>query len=117
MRGLVAGLGVMLVDEGGADGEAGGDSACNSIELQLVGALRRGRCSGVAAATGRDRAHGAECLTVLASTATLVRGEAGCGGSHSRCGDYPHSDLVLLQLPQRERSREPGVARAAGRAS
>ena len=46
-----------------------------------------------------------------------MRGEAGCGGSHSRCGDYPHSDLVLLQLPQRERSREPGVARVAGRAS
>ena len=55
MRGLAAGLGVMLVDEGGADGEAGGDSACNSIELQLVGVLRRGRCSGVAAAAGRDR--------------------------------------------------------------
>eukprot|EP01043_Picozoa_sp_COSAG02_P005198 COSAG02_NODE_140_length_34374_cov_913.416443_1_plen_38_part_10 len=28
MRGLAAGLGVMLVDEGGADEEAGGDSAC-----------------------------------------------------------------------------------------
>ena len=58
MRGLAAGLGVMLVDEGGADGEAGGDSACNSIELQLVGVLRRGRCSGVAAAAGRDRTTG-----------------------------------------------------------
>ena len=55
MRGLAAGLGVMLVDEGGADGEAGGDSACNSLELQLIGVLRRGRCSGVAAAAGRDR--------------------------------------------------------------
>ena len=42
MRGLAAGLGVMLVDEGGADGEGGGGSACNSVELQLVGVLRRG---------------------------------------------------------------------------
>ena len=58
MRGLAAGLGVMLVDEGGADGEAGGDSACNSIELQLVGVLGRDRCSGVAAAAGRDRTTG-----------------------------------------------------------
>ena len=40
--------------EGGADGEAGGDSACSSAELQLVGVLRRGKCSGVAAATGRE---------------------------------------------------------------
>ena len=58
MRGLAAGLGVMLVDEGGADGEGGGGSACNSVELQLVGVLRRGRCSGVAAAAGRDRTTG-----------------------------------------------------------
>jgi hypothetical protein len=49
---------VMLVDEGRADGEAGGDSACNSVELQLVGVLRRGRCSGVAAAAGWDRRTG-----------------------------------------------------------
>ena len=42
----------MLVEEGGADGEAGGDSACSSAELQLVGVLRRGKCSGAAAATG-----------------------------------------------------------------
>ena len=54
MRGLAAGLGVMLVGEGGADGEAGGDSACSSAELQLVGVLRRGKCSGAAAATGRE---------------------------------------------------------------
>ena len=46
MRGLVAGLGVMLVDEGGADGEAGGGSPSSSAKLQLVGALRRGKCSG-----------------------------------------------------------------------
>ena len=59
MRGLAAGLGVMLVDEGGADEEAGGDSACNSVELPLVGVLRRGRCSGVGAAAGRDRTTGA----------------------------------------------------------
>ena len=58
MRGLAAGLGVMLVDEGGADGEGGGGSACSSVELQLVGVLRRGRCSGVAAAAGRDRTTG-----------------------------------------------------------
>jgi len=58
MRGLVAGLGVMLVDEGGADGEAGGGSSCNSVELMLIGILRRGRCSGVAAAAGRDRTTG-----------------------------------------------------------
>ena len=44
----------MLVGEGGADGEAGGDSACSSAELQLVGVLRRGKCSGAAAATGRE---------------------------------------------------------------
>ena len=52
MRGLAAGLGVMLVDDGGADGEGGGGSVCNSVELQLVRTLRRGRCSGVAAAAG-----------------------------------------------------------------
>ena len=60
MRGLAAGLGVMLVDEGGADGEGGGGtcSACNSVELQLVGVLRWDRCSGVAAVAGRDRTTG-----------------------------------------------------------
>ena len=47
-----AGLGVMLVEEGGADGEAGGDSPSSSAKLQLVGVLRRGKCSGAAAATG-----------------------------------------------------------------
>ena len=52
MRGLVAGLGVMLVDEGGADGEAGGGSPSSSAKLQLIGALRRGKCSG-----GAARAH------------------------------------------------------------
>ena len=41
MRALAVGLGVMLVDEGGADGEARGDSACNSVELQLVGVAAR----------------------------------------------------------------------------
>ena len=45
------GLGVMLVEEGGADGEAGGDSPSSSAKLQLVGTLRRGKCSGAAAAT------------------------------------------------------------------
>ena len=44
--------------EGGADGEAGGDSACSSAELQLVGGLRRGKCSGAAAATGREGRNG-----------------------------------------------------------
>ena len=58
MRGLAAGLGVMLVDEGGADGEAGGDSACSSAKLQLVGVLRRGKCSGVAAAAGWEGTTG-----------------------------------------------------------
>ena len=53
-RDLAAGLGVMLVDEGGADGEGGGGRACNSVELQLVGVLRRGKCSGAAAATGSE---------------------------------------------------------------
>ena len=42
----------MLVEEGGADGEAGGDSPSSSAKLQLVGVLRRGKCSGAAAATG-----------------------------------------------------------------
>ena len=42
----------MLVEEGGADGEAGGGSPSSSAKLQLVGALRRGKCSGAAAATG-----------------------------------------------------------------
>ena len=41
----------MLVEEGGADGEAGGDSPSSSAKLQLIGALRRGVC-GAAAATG-----------------------------------------------------------------
>ena len=36
MRGLVARLGVMLVDEGGADAEGGGGSACNSVEFVSV---------------------------------------------------------------------------------
>ena len=38
-RGAALGMGGLLVGEGGADGEAGGDSACNSLELQLVGVL------------------------------------------------------------------------------
>ena len=54
MRGAPLGMGGLLVGEGGADGEAGGDSACSSAELQLVGVLSRGKCSGVAAATGRE---------------------------------------------------------------
>ena len=49
-----AGLGVMLVEEGGADGEAGGDSPSSSAKLQLVGVLRRRKCSGAAAAAGRE---------------------------------------------------------------
>ena len=49
-----AGLGVMLVEEGGADGEAGGGSPSSSAKLQLVGVLGRGKCSGAAAATGRE---------------------------------------------------------------
>ena len=52
MRGAPLGMGGLLVGEGGADGEAGGDSACSSAGLQLVGVLRRGKCSGAAAATG-----------------------------------------------------------------
>ena len=47
-------MGGLLVGEGGADGEAGGDSACNSLELQLVGVLRRRKCSGAAAEAGRE---------------------------------------------------------------
>ena len=46
-------MGVMVVGEGVADGEVGGDSACSSAESQLVGVLRRGKCSGAAAAMGR----------------------------------------------------------------
>ena len=42
----------MLVEEGGDDGEVGGDSPSSSAKLQLVDALRRGKCSGAAAATG-----------------------------------------------------------------
>ena len=58
MRGAaLVGMGGLLVGEGGADGEAGGDSACSSAELQLVGVLRRGKCSGAAAATGREGTH------------------------------------------------------------
>ena len=45
-------MGGLLVGEGGADGEVGGDSPSSSAKLQLVGALRRGKCSGAAAATG-----------------------------------------------------------------
>jgi hypothetical protein len=48
-RDLAAGLGGLLVGEGRADGEAGGDSACSSAGLQLVGVLGRGKCSGVLA--------------------------------------------------------------------
>ena len=59
MRGAaLVGMGGLLVGEGGADGEAGGDSACSLAELQLVGVLRRRKCSGVAAAAGRDRTTG-----------------------------------------------------------
>ena len=37
MRGAaLVGMGGLLVGEGGADGEAGGDSACSLAELQLV---------------------------------------------------------------------------------
>ena len=42
----------MLVEEGGADGEAGGDRPSSSAKLKLVSVLGRGKCSGVAAATG-----------------------------------------------------------------
>ena len=45
-------MGGLLVGEGGADGEAAGESACSLAQLQLVGVLRRGKCSGAAAATG-----------------------------------------------------------------
>ena len=58
MRAAALGMGWLLVGEGGADGEAGGDSACSSAELQLVGVLRRGKCSGVAAAAGWEGATG-----------------------------------------------------------
>ena len=51
-------MGGLLVGEGGADGEAGGDSACSSAKLQLVGVLRRGKCSGVAAAAGWEGTTG-----------------------------------------------------------
>ena len=40
-----------MVGEGRSDGEGRGDSACSSAKLQLVGVLRRGKCSGAAAAT------------------------------------------------------------------
>ena len=72
MRGLAAGLGVMLVDDGGADGEGGGGSVCNSVELQLVRTLRRGRCSGVAAAAGG---------TTRPAALAVVLGALGCSGS------------------------------------
>ena len=52
--GLAAGLVVMLVGKGLADGERVRTSACNSVSLQLVGVLRRERRSGAAVATGRD---------------------------------------------------------------
>ena len=58
MRGAALGMGGLLVGEGGADGEAGGDSACSSAKLQLVGVLRRGKCSGVAAAAGWEGTTG-----------------------------------------------------------
>ena len=45
---------MMLVEEGGADGEAGGDSPSSLAKLQLVGVLGRGKCSGAAAATGGE---------------------------------------------------------------
>ena len=48
-----AGLGAMLVEQGGAADEGGGDSPSSSAFLQLVGVLRRGRCGRAAAATGR----------------------------------------------------------------
>ena len=47
-------MGGLLVGEGGADGQGGGDSACSSAKLQLVGVLRRRKCSGAAAAAGRE---------------------------------------------------------------
>jgi hypothetical protein len=46
-------LGVMLVEQGGAADEGGGDSPSSSAFLQLVGVLGRGRCGRAAAATGR----------------------------------------------------------------
>jgi hypothetical protein len=48
-----AGLGVMLVEQGGAADEGGGDSPSSSAFLQLVGVLGRGRCGRAAATTGR----------------------------------------------------------------
>ncbi len=46
-------MGAMLVEQGGAADEGGGDSPSSSAFLQLVGVLRRGRCGRAAAATGR----------------------------------------------------------------
>ena len=53
-----AGLGVMLVEEGGADGEAGGDSPSSSAKLKLVSVLGRDKCSGAAAAAGWEGRSG-----------------------------------------------------------
>ena len=58
MRGAALVMGGLLVGEGGAGGEAGGGSACSSAELQLVDVLRRGKCSGVAAAAGWEGTTG-----------------------------------------------------------
>ena len=44
----------MLVEEGGADGEVGGDSPSSSAKLQLVGVPRWRKCSGAAAEAGRE---------------------------------------------------------------
>ncbi len=58
------GLGVMLVEHGGAADEGGGDSPSSSTFLQLVGVLGRRRCWRAAAATGRG-VRPAELAVVL----------------------------------------------------
>eukprot|EP01043_Picozoa_sp_COSAG02_P042254 COSAG02_NODE_3577_length_6537_cov_17.172414_2_plen_126_part_00 len=62
----------MLVEQGGAADEGGGDSPSSSAFLQLVGVLGRGRCGRAGAATGR----GGHCLELpldVLSNLILVR--------------------------------------------
>ena len=78
--GLAAGLVVMLVGKGLADGEGVRISACNSVSLQLMGVLRWARRSGAAVATGRDsRIGGARGRLRWLGCSGSIPGSPRCG--------------------------------------
>ena len=67
-----AGLSVMLVEEGRADGEGGRDSPSSSGFLQPIGVLRRRACGGVAAGKGGGAVRLVALVVVLGAGIRLL---------------------------------------------